>query len=138
MLNINWIFLCFVIYRCILSTVISINVLQRLSWNTDNRIINVLQWNKLKRKMRLCKRIELLPSCQNLKREEMHPGPLKNGVQRAYNENTLVHNIMCGVSLPWQWDLKYMAHKNTYTDKYNLRSYLKILDTAFCDKILFF
>ena len=46
------------------------------------------------------KRIELLPSCQNLKREEMHLGPLKNGVQRAYNENTLVHNIMCGVSLP--------------------------------------
>ena len=69
-------------------------------------------------------------------KKEMHLGPQKNGVQRAYNENTLVRNIMCGVSLPWQWDLKYVAHKNIFTDKYNLRSYLKMLDTAFCDKIL--
>ena len=29
-------------------------------------------------------------------KKEMHLGPQKNGVQRAYNENTLVRNIMCG------------------------------------------
>ena len=59
----------------------------------------MLQWNKLKRKMRLLKKNKIIAILPKPKIEEMHLGPLKNGVQRLYNENALVRNIMCGVSL---------------------------------------